>query len=331
VDGLHDFVYFRCCEPSFFFSRRAKQRATSASYSYDCNGNRAGQVLNGTTYSLQLRQWRQTELPSVLAELRSKPTTYDGAGRTTAVTTSAGHDPFELPTSRTGSPASRIPVQRLISFTYNGLDTRVGKVDSTGTYNVQARRRRRHGIRSCQTVPSPTRPGISERKSSASTFDHADYLGTFRQADQLIADDHGHARFMTRSAILSSTNRNRRRAPSGSSAERDTRKTATAASSCSVIATTIPFHGTIPNERSGEKTVGTGSLYVDSTPTTETDPSGLLYYGIYSVVLRLPSRLLNKVEMASLTNPGGYQNENPGESKPRLPLVLSTVAGLFTT
>ena len=61
---------------------------------------------------------------------------YDGAGRTTAVTTSAGTR------SLTYDYESRVtgityPSTATNSFTYNGLDTRVGKVDSTGTYTYK--------------------------------------------------------------------------------------------------------------------------------------------------------------------------------------------------
>lgn len=64
------------------------------------------------------------------------------------------------------------------SFSYNCLDTRVGKTDSSGTATYQ-----RDGI----GVTSPVltdgaetfTPGISQRSGSTSTFDCADRLGTF--------------------------------------------------------------------------------------------------------------------------------------------------------
>ena len=56
---------------------------------------------------------------------------YDGAGRTTSVVSSAGtttlaYD-FESRVTSNSGPGV------LNSYTYNGLDTRVGKVDSGGT------------------------------------------------------------------------------------------------------------------------------------------------------------------------------------------------------
>jgi len=66
------------------------------------------------------------------AEVTVKSFTYDAAGRTTAVT--VGNDTTTLAYDY----ESRItqityPNQSTNSFSYNGLDTRVSKVDSTGT------------------------------------------------------------------------------------------------------------------------------------------------------------------------------------------------------
>ena len=109
--------------------------------------------------------------------VKSYSYSYDGAGRTTAVTTSAGT------TSLTYDYESRVtgityPSTATDSFTYNGLDTRVGKVDSTGTYTYK-----RDGANVSDPVLSDGSiaytPGTSERKSGASTFDHGNYLATF--------------------------------------------------------------------------------------------------------------------------------------------------------
>ncbi len=63
---------------------------------------------------------------------------YDGAGRTTSIQTSSGT------TSFTYDFESRVtgityPNSSTNSFTYNGLDTRVGKTDSAGTATFRRR------------------------------------------------------------------------------------------------------------------------------------------------------------------------------------------------
>ncbi|WKZ80857.1 MAG: RHS repeat-associated core domain-containing protein [Fimbriimonadaceae bacterium] len=100
-----------------------------------------------------------------------KEFTYDSAGRTTAVETSAGT------TSLSYDYESRVtgityPNQSTNSFTYNGLDTRVGMTDSGGSKTF---------LRDGVSVTSPVlsdgsatyTPAISERRSSTTTFYHA--------------------------------------------------------------------------------------------------------------------------------------------------------------
>ena len=64
------------------------------------------------------------------------------------------------------------------AFAYNGLDTRVGKTDSSGTSTYK-----RDGAEVSDPLLSDGSiaytPGISERKTGASTLDHSNYLGTF--------------------------------------------------------------------------------------------------------------------------------------------------------
>ncbi len=69
------------------------------------------------------------------------------------------------------------------SFTYNGLDTRVGKVDSGGTATY-----RRDGVGVTDSVlndgSAAYTPGISQRRSGVTTYDLNDRLGTAsRQTD----------------------------------------------------------------------------------------------------------------------------------------------------
>ncbi|MDX2065778.1 MAG: RHS repeat-associated core domain-containing protein [Fimbriimonadaceae bacterium] len=105
-----------------------------------------------------------------------KSYTYDTAGRTTAVTTSAGT------TNLTYDYESRVtqityPSTATNTFTYNGLDTRVGKVDSAGTATYK---------RDGDSVTAPVlddgaakfTPGISERRGTTSRFSHPDRMGS---------------------------------------------------------------------------------------------------------------------------------------------------------
>ncbi len=96
---------------------------------------------------------------------------YDAAGRTTSVVTSAGT------TSLTYDYEGRItgityPSTATNSFTYNGLDTRVGKSDSAGTATYK-----RDGVEVDDDVLSDGAaaytPGLSERRSGVSTWTHA--------------------------------------------------------------------------------------------------------------------------------------------------------------
>ncbi len=141
----------------------------SASYTYDANGNRTSKTLNGTTQSYVVDD--ADKLTSITQGGNTvKSFTYDAAGRTTAVT--VGNDT----TSIAYDYESRIaqityPNQSTNSFSYNGLDTRVSKVDSTGT---------RTYLRDGAYVTDPVlsdgaatyTPAISERRSSTTTFYH---------------------------------------------------------------------------------------------------------------------------------------------------------------
>jgi RHS repeat-associated protein len=105
-----------------------------------------------------------------------KDFSYDAAGRTTSVVTGAGT------TTLAYDYESRIttiiyPKASTNTFTYNGLDTRVGKVDSTGTKTYK-----RDGAYVTDPVLSDSAasytPGISERRTSTTKFYHTDRLGT---------------------------------------------------------------------------------------------------------------------------------------------------------
>ena len=160
----------------------------------------------------------------------------DAAGRTTAVTTGAGTTTlsYDYEDRVTGIT---YPNSTTNSFTYNGLDTRVGKVDSSGTATYL-----RDGADVTDDVLSDGTisytPGISERVGCASTFDLPDYLGSLHAPDELVAIHDGDPRLRRlrqprvdhRHAAKPVRLRRRHRA---------IRRTRTAASSCSAIGTTI--------------------------------------------------------------------------------------------
>lgn len=151
----------------------------SASYTYDDNGNRLSKTLNGVTETYTV------DSGDKLTEIKIGTTTikdfdYDAAGRRTSVyepasnsTTSYVYDYESRITSisRTGITTN--------SFTYNGLDTRVSKVDSGGTKTYK---------RAGAYVPAPVlsdgsaeyTPGVSERRSGSTNYFMTERLGTHK-------------------------------------------------------------------------------------------------------------------------------------------------------
>lgn len=106
----------------------------------------------------------------------SKSYMYDAAGRTTAVT--IGNDTTTLSYDYEGRLTQiTYPNASTNTFTYNGLDTRVGKTDSGGTKTFK-----RNGVGVTAPVlsdgVSAFTPGISTRTSGATKFNHGDRLGT---------------------------------------------------------------------------------------------------------------------------------------------------------
>jgi YD repeat-containing protein len=115
-----------------------------------------------------------------------KEYTYDSAGRTTAVETTAGVTTlaYDYEGRITGIT---YPNSSTNSFVYNGMDTRVSKTDSTGT---------RTYTRDGAYVTDPFlddgaalyTPGVSERRRGVSTFNHTDRLGTYALQTDLNED-----------------------------------------------------------------------------------------------------------------------------------------------
>ncbi len=133
----------------------------SATYTYDGNGNRLSKALNGTTESYTYDDGDK------MLTAGSKSYGYDAAGRTTSVTngssvTTLSYDYESRLTSLSGPGISS-------SYTYNGLDTRVSKIENSASNTFV-----RDGI--CVTAPvirdsnAAYTSGVSERRGSVSTF-----------------------------------------------------------------------------------------------------------------------------------------------------------------
>jgi RHS repeat-associated protein len=142
----------------------------SASYTYDANGNRLTRTVNSVTEHYYYDDADKLDEIKVGGST-VKDFSYDAAGRTTSVTTGAGT------TTLAYYYESRIttltyPNASTNTFTYNGLDTRVGKADSGGTKTYK-----RDGVGVTAPVLSDGAasytPGLSERRSGTSTFSHA--------------------------------------------------------------------------------------------------------------------------------------------------------------
>jgi len=137
----------------------------AATYTYDANGNRLTKTVNSVTENYSY------DSADKLLSAGSKTYDYDDAGRTTevtsgGVTTYLTYDYEGRVTSITKSGVTTN------AFVYNGLDTRVSKTDSAGTKTY-----RRAGAYVTDPVlgdgSANFTPGISERRSSTTTFLHS--------------------------------------------------------------------------------------------------------------------------------------------------------------
>jgi RHS repeat-associated protein len=148
----------------------------ACTYTYDANGNRLTKVLNNVTES-----YTYDDADKMLTA-GSKTYTYDAAGRTTGVT--VGNNTTTLAYDYEGRITQiTYPNNSTNTFTYNGLDTRVGKVDSAGTKTFK-----RDGAGVTDNVLSDGfstfTPGISSRTSGATSFLLGDFLKSFtRETD----------------------------------------------------------------------------------------------------------------------------------------------------
>jgi len=150
----------------------------SGSYTYDANGNRVTRTVGGVTEDYAYDD--ADKLATVkISGVTQKSYGYDSAGRTTSVVTGGGT------TTVAYDYEGRIttityPSTATNTFTYNGLDTRVSKVDSGGTSTFK---------RDGAGVTAPVlgdgaavyTPGVSERRSSTTTFMHSGIKNTDSQ------------------------------------------------------------------------------------------------------------------------------------------------------
>ncbi|MBX3119342.1 MAG: RHS repeat-associated core domain-containing protein [Fimbriimonadaceae bacterium] len=142
----------------------------SGSYTYDANGNRATRTVNSVTESYNYDN--ADKLTSItVGGNTTKSYSYDSAGRTTAITyggtaTNFAYDYENRITSITRSGVTTN------SFSYYGLDTRVSKTDSSGSFTFK-----RDGVGVTAPVvgdgSAVYTPGVSERSSSTTTYMHS--------------------------------------------------------------------------------------------------------------------------------------------------------------
>lgn len=107
-----------------------KSSGYSASYSYDANGNRLSRTLNGVTESYSYDSG--DKLLAVTGGSDPRTFAYDAAGRTTGIVRGSGTTAFSYDYESRVTSITK-PGMVTNTFTYNGLDTRVGMVDSSGS------------------------------------------------------------------------------------------------------------------------------------------------------------------------------------------------------
>jgi len=147
--------------------------AYSISYTYDHNANRKTKVIGGVTDNYTY------DSNDKLLSTSSKTYGYDLNGNCTSVKVGAA-----TPTTLTYDIENRVtgisyPAGGTNSFVYNGDDLRTKKTDSAGTKTFKT-----DGSSPANPVLSDGAaiytPGLSERKSTTSSFYHSDALGSTR-------------------------------------------------------------------------------------------------------------------------------------------------------
>ncbi|ARU42344.1 hypothetical protein CCB80_14780 [Armatimonadetes bacterium Uphvl-Ar1] len=108
----------------------SKSSGYSAAYTYDANGNRLTRTVNGVTESYSYDSG--DKLLSVTGGSDPRTFAYDAAGRTTGIVRSSGTTAFSYDYESRVTSIMK-PGMTTNTFTYNGLDTRVGMTDSSGS------------------------------------------------------------------------------------------------------------------------------------------------------------------------------------------------------
>jgi RHS repeat-associated protein len=139
-------------------------------YTYDGNGNRLTKTVNGVVEGYSYDDGDK------LLSAGGKSYTYDAAGRTKTVVSSAGTTTlnYDYEGRVTGIQYPNLSTN---TFAYNGLDTRVSKVDSTGTFSFK-----RDGAGVTAPVLSDGAasytPGVSERRGTTTRYYAQDHQGS---------------------------------------------------------------------------------------------------------------------------------------------------------
>ncbi len=146
----------------------------SGAYTYDANGNRLTRALNGLTETYACDSG--DKLTSVTWPGGTKTYGYDACGRTTSITTSAGTSTLAYDFEDRVT-AIQLPIGGLATNTYNGLDTRIGRLSTAGVSFSYQRdggyvidRLLRDGV-SAYTM------GLSVRQGSSTAYQHESLLG----------------------------------------------------------------------------------------------------------------------------------------------------------
>ena len=134
---------------------------------------RAGQATENYTYDAG------DKLTAITGGVDPRTFTYDAAGRTTAILRGSGTTSFAYDYESRVTSITR-PGSLVDSFTYNGLDARVGQSGASGSKTFK-----RSGITPTSPLLSDGSaqytPGISERRGAITKYDHHGLKNAMRQ------------------------------------------------------------------------------------------------------------------------------------------------------
>lgn len=112
------------------FVEESKSTGYVGAYTYDANGNRLTRTVNSVTESYSYDT--ADKLTAITGGSDARTFTYDAAGRTTGIVRGSGTTAFSYDYESRVTSITK-PGMTTNSFSYNGLDTRVGLVDSGGS------------------------------------------------------------------------------------------------------------------------------------------------------------------------------------------------------